>query len=65
MRAPVVTGERERGDAVERCTTRFRGELRYARVERAVRGVQQEDPTWCAWQDTGKHTRHVRRRAWK
>eukprot|EP00966_Prymnesium_polylepis_P247680 5727334-Prymnesium_polylepis.1 len=33
MRAPIATGERECGDAVERCTTRFRGELRHARVE--------------------------------
>eukprot|EP00966_Prymnesium_polylepis_P299815 6928393-Prymnesium_polylepis.1 len=44
MHAPAVTGEREHGDAVERSASRFRGELWYTRVERTVRGVQQEDP---------------------
>eukprot|EP00966_Prymnesium_polylepis_P287818 6647774-Prymnesium_polylepis.1 len=29
-----------------------------------MRGVQQDDPTWCVRQDTGKHTRNMRRTAY-
>eukprot|EP00966_Prymnesium_polylepis_P065916 1529358-Prymnesium_polylepis.1 len=28
-----------------------------------MRGVQQDGPTWYVRQDTGKHTRHMRRTA--